>query len=517
MTLYTNDYLEYYLTLVGWLINNGIWGMIEDTGLFALPFAVIVVREWLKVRGEGADEGNKGVLSLARIETNVYVGYIVVALCGVPVIHVGFDTLAFDQSRASQCQYQLPEPQNTGWAASFSTLAGKSAQMPVWWGFMHAFSKATTSGAVAAIPCGTDLRQMRMDVNNARINNPLLAQEVADFTRDCYGSSRARLFMRQPDVKDQNNNNGVLSDLSWIGSNFFLKTPGYYDTDYSRTPRTLWPYEPTRDAGLPEVSGGGGYPTCKQWWSDAGIGLNERLLAKIDPDLMTRFIGWANWTSPDKVREALIRQVVSPSAQVPGDVYSDYGGQIQGTAWNGLARAAGTFGVGLGSLGYFPAMDMVRQALPMVMAFLKMAIVICMPLILIISAYQLKTAMTLTVVFFALIFVDFWFQLARWVDSTILNALYGSGSPHLSFDVVLGLNVATQDAILNFVMGTMFIILPMFWITALSWAAINAGSILGGLANGTGDVKNAGGSSASFTKDGISSTSQSLSAGKTDK
>lgn len=182
-----------------------------------------------------------------------------------------------------------------------------------------------------------------------------------------------------------------------------------------------------------------------------------------------------------------------------------------------LGESGWDFWGGLGSLGYFPAMDMVRQALPMVMAFLKMAIVICMPLILIISAYQLKTAMTLTVVFFALIFVDFWFQLARWVDSTILNALYGSGSPHLSFDVVLGLNVATQDAILNFVMGTMFIILPMFWITALSWAAINAGSILGGLANGTGDVKNAGGSSASFTKDGISSTSQSLSAEKTDK
>lgn len=31
---------------------------------------------------EGADEGNKGVLSLARIETHIYVGYIVVALAG---------------------------------------------------------------------------------------------------------------------------------------------------------------------------------------------------------------------------------------------------------------------------------------------------------------------------------------------------------------------------------------------------------------------------------------------------
>ncbi|KPX91973.1 hypothetical protein ALO64_03076 [Pseudomonas meliae] len=46
MILHTNDYLEYYLTLVGWLINSGIWNMIEDSGLFAAPFAAIVISEW---------------------------------------------------------------------------------------------------------------------------------------------------------------------------------------------------------------------------------------------------------------------------------------------------------------------------------------------------------------------------------------------------------------------------------------------------------------------------------------
>ncbi|TVT81975.1 conjugal transfer protein TraG N-terminal domain-containing protein [Pseudomonas sp. H3(2019)] len=503
MTLYTNDYLEYYLTLVGWLINNGIWAMIQDTGLFAVPFCIIVLREWLKVRGEGADEGNKGVLSLARIETSIYVGYVVVALCGVPAVNVSFDTLHFDQTRAQQCQYTLPAPADTGWNTSFSSLAGKSAQMPVWWAFMHALSKGVTNGAVASIPCGTDLRQMRMDVDNARISNPLLAQEVADFTHDCYGPSRARLFMRQPELGSAASKSETLQDLSWIGSHFFLNTSGYYDTDYSKTPRTSWPYNATRDAGLPEVSGGGGYPTCKQWWSDGGIGLKGRIQAQVDPDLMTKFLGWAKWLSSDEVNEAVIRQLVAPSSQVQGDVYSDYGGQIGGTVWNGMARTGGTFGIALGSLAYFPAMDMVRQALPMIMAFLKMAMVISMPMVLVVGAYQLKTAMTMTVVFFSLIFVDFWFQLARWVDSTILDALYGSGSPHLSFDPVMGLNTATQDAILNFVMGAMFVILPLFWIAALGWAGVATGDVLGGLARGSQPVQQAGGSAAELVKGGL--------------
>ncbi|MFO5782900.1 conjugal transfer protein TraG N-terminal domain-containing protein, partial [Klebsiella pneumoniae] len=112
--------------------------------------------------------------------------------------------------------------------------------------------------------------------DNTRINNPLLAQEVADFSRDCYGPSRARLFMRQPDLGSVAENNKALQDLSWIGSRYLLNTPGYYDTDYSKTPREPWPYNATRDAGLPQVGGGGGYPTCKQWWADSGIGLRDR-------------------------------------------------------------------------------------------------------------------------------------------------------------------------------------------------------------------------------------------------
>lgn len=503
MTLYTNDYLEYYLTLIGWVINNGIWNMISDTGLFALPFIIIVTREWLKARGEGADEGNKGVLSLARIETNTYVAYVVVMLCAVPSVRVGLDTLQFDQERSRQCQVNTPAPTDTGWSTTFSSVANQSAQIPIWWAFMHSLSKGLTAGAVAAIPCGTDLRMMRMEVNAAKINNPLLAQEVADFTHDCYGPSRARMFMRQPDLGSAADSSKSLQDLNWIGSKFFLNTSGYYDTDYSRSPRTAWPYDTQRDDGMPQVSGGGGYPKCKQWWSDGGTGLRDRLKDQVDPDLVTQFLGWAKWMSADEVTEALIRQLVAPSSQMRGDVYSDYGGQIGGTMWNGLARAGGTFGVAIGSLAYFPGMDMVRQALPMVLSFIKMGIVICLPMVLVVGAYQLSVTATTSVVFFAVMFVDFWLQLARWLDSTILEAMYGSGSPDLPFDPVLGLSVATQDAILNFVMGAMFLIFPALWIAALGWAGVKAGSILGGLSEGTSAVQKSGEDAKKITESGV--------------
>jgi hypothetical protein len=184
-----------------------------------------------------------------------------------------------------------------------------------------------------------------------------------------------------------------------------------------------------------------------------------------------------------------------------GQVYTDYGGQIDMTLPNVTTRGAGDVGLAVGSLGFFPAMDVVREALPMVLSFLKMALVICIPLVLVIGTYELKAMVTVSCVEFALFFVDFWFQLARWIDSTILDALYGwgfgAGRPHTNFDPLIGLNNTFGDMLLNFVMATMFIVLPGFWVTALGWVGVRAGNFVQGLSTGTSDAKGAGGRSSS--------------------
>ncbi|MGL6391334.1 conjugal transfer protein TraG N-terminal domain-containing protein [Aeromonas hydrophila] len=302
MTLFATDYLEYYLTLVSWIVNNGIWAVLVSSGVFALPFVAIIVQEWLKARGEGADEGNKGVLSAARIENRVFVAIVVVMFAGIPFIDVDLNTIQYDSSRSAQCQVSVPQPTDTGWSQSFSTINNQSAKVPVWWAFMHALSRAVTSASVAAIPCGTDLRQMRMEIDATRINDPVLAQEVADFTHDCYGPARAKLFMARPELDE-----AQMNDVTWIGSRFFTDTGGYYDSYRSSTARESWPYDDTRDAGLAQVASGGGYPTCRQWWADGSNGLRARLLSQVDPSLLNRLAGWAGFLSRTEVDDSVVR------------------------------------------------------------------------------------------------------------------------------------------------------------------------------------------------------------------
>ncbi|QXI31143.1 conjugal transfer protein TraG N-terminal domain-containing protein [Pseudomonas vanderleydeniana] len=489
MTLYTNDYLEFYLTLVGWLVSNGIWNALMDSGFFALPFLVIMLQEWFGAREDGG--GADAVLAAcARIEHRLWLAAAVIMFAGVPFITISLNTLQFDKSRSEQCQYQQPLPQNTGWGKTFTTLNDQSAKVPIWWFFVHSVSKAVSGAAVAAIPCGTDLRQMRMEVNNSRLKSPLLAQEVADFTNDCYGYARAKLFMMQPKLTEAQTH-----DTNWIGSKYFLQQKGFYDTYHSRTPRAEWPYDPKRDAGLAQVKDGGGYPTCNQWWTEEKQGLRVRVLAEMDKSLVERFVKWATFSNREKVNDALIRQLVSPRNQqvTQGQVYTDYGGRVGPSVPDFAARVTGAVGTTMGTLTNMPAMDVVRQALPMVMAFLKMALVICIPLVLVLGSYDLKALVTISVVQFALIFVDFWFQLARWLDSTIFDALYGSGSPHANLNPLMGLNNEQADFLLGIVMGAMFLALPSFWMTSLTWVGFQSGQILRGLAEGTNSAQQHGG------------------------
>ncbi|MCU7247303.1 conjugal transfer protein TraG N-terminal domain-containing protein [Pseudomonas koreensis] len=499
MTLYTNDYLEYYLTLVGWIVSNGIWEMLVASGVFALPFLAIIIQEWLKARSEGADEGNKGVLSSLRIENRVWVAIGVIMFAGIPFIDVDLDTIEFNTTRSKQCQVDVAIPQDTRWSNTFTTLNNQSAKVPVWWFFMHTLSKALAGGATAAIPCGTDLRQIRIDIDTARIDDPVLAQEVADFSHDCYGPARAKLFMNRPTLND-----ALLDDINWVGSNHLVNTSGYYDTYHSKTPRAQWPFNSVRDAGLTQVPAGGGYPTCKQWWTDASYGLRTRLLRQVEPDLLFRLTKWARFLNQREAEDAVVRSIASPRQQSlkQGQVYASYAGQIEMTASNATARAASDLGLTIGSLGYFPAMDVVRQALPMVLSFLKMALTICIPLILVVGTYDLKSLVTISCVQFALFFVDFWFQLARWLDSTILDALYGWNSPHSNFNVLLGINNSFGDMLLNYVMGAMFVVLPVFWVGSLSWIGINAGNAIRGLGEATIDAKGAGRTGVAHIKGG---------------
>lgn len=64
-----------------------------------------------------------------------------------------------------------------------------------------------------------------------------------------------------------------------------------------------------------------------------------------------------------------------------------------------------------------------------------------------------------------------------------------------------GFQNSSDDLIMNFVMATMFLVLPAIWMGALSWAGIRIGGTLdSAFKTGTNDVQKAGGEAVNTAK-----------------
>ncbi|MEQ1966510.1 conjugal transfer protein TraG N-terminal domain-containing protein [Xenorhabdus nematophila] len=487
----TNSYLEYFLTLLGWVVNNGLWQILMATGLFTTPLVIKVIAIWLQARENGEEDGHGGLQSLARIENSLYGAFFVMVVCCVPLVNVSLTTLQYDQSRAKSCGTWTPTaPDNSGYAPVMSSLDNQTAAVPLWWAVVHRLSKGLTQAAVASIPCRPDLRQVRFEVQHTRLSNPALAAELQDFTHDCYALA---LYQWKQRDQGQTTDPTTLHDVEWLGSRTFLA--GDYRTLQSRTPRAAFPWNENRDSGRPHT-GQGGYPTCHAWWSATKTGLKDRVLAQADPGLWLRVSAALKMLGKNTqaYQEAVIRRLVSPvnlTVSQAGYVYAGYGGHADPTLLNAGNRVGAVAGTVLGGLLSAPMFDAVRQALPMMQAVILMALSILIPLILLFAAYEFKTVFTLTFAVFALNFLTFWWETARWLDSYLLDALYGSDT-HSLFNLA-GIQNTSDDLIMGLVMGTLFIVLPMVWLGALAWAGVRMGDMAGMMSQGVGQVKQSAG------------------------
>jgi hypothetical protein len=471
-----NSFLEYFLVLFGWVMNNALWNILTSTGLFALPIVFKIAGVWLKVREEGADEGNKGLLALPRIEHVIYVSYCVMLFCCIPLLPVDISAIKFDTSRAKQCGVSVPAPQNSGYKGLVNDFDGQTAQVPIWWYLLHMMSKGTTQAMVSSIPCGTQLRQMRFDVQNSKLRDPVLLQEVQDFANQCYSRAYFKLKNSNSQLSD-----ATINSVGWIGSSYFLNTSGYYDYYTAMTPRSQWPYDSARDDGYPDT-GQGGYPSCKTWWSDGASGLRQRVLGTFGDskrkELQRQFPG-TQW------EEIVMRWLVSPrNAGLSGDGTTYVVGSADTTSGVGgnLTRLISTAGIGLKQAEALPGFDALRQALPMIQALLEMMIIIVIPALLMFSAYEPKTVITISFALFALIFITFWWELAGWLDDRLITVLYDNMSEQGISDSDIpfaGFFSSTVDGwIMNLVLGMMYVVFPMFWVGMLSWVGINLGNVI---------------------------------------
>ncbi|MDE8035229.1 conjugal transfer protein TraG N-terminal domain-containing protein [Actinobacillus equuli subsp. equuli] len=482
MTFTVDSYLEYFLTLLAWIINNNIFAVLIQTGIFLIPLIVILFKTWIDVKKQGEDEGNKGEMLINWLGLQFFPAMFVIVIVMAPVLPIHLNNIELNVEQSKACGYRVPQaPKESGYGDLTSELGGKQAKVPLWWGFFHQLNKGVTHALVSAIPCKPDLRQIRFEVQHEKINDPALLTELRQFVTQCYIPARQKLQTSQISLTP-----AQVREVSWLGGHILVSNSELYPRYRAKQPNNLWAYDAKRDTGLPNT-GEGGFPTCDAWWAENNIGLKYRLLEDVRQNFSAKVVEF--FSTKDGAEESLLRTIVRPeNLNVSGGkAYPGYGGNLERSFTNELTKTIATFGLSAGSIAGFPALDSMRQALPMVHAFTLMSIVILLPIIIVMSGYSLKTVITLTFVHFALITLTFWWELARWLDSWLLDVLYNSAT-HNRINPYF-LENTQDDIIVNFVMGSLFLVLPTVWLGSISWAGIEVSKLANTLAQGTKDTK----------------------------
>ncbi|MFT6957714.1 MAG: hypothetical protein ACJAYC_002728 [Halieaceae bacterium] len=504
------SYFEFVTTLFSWILYKEIWAVLVDTGIVFIPIITMVVGNIMSSHRGGDDEGSAAIQSLKKIEADFVAILGVIVFAAIPVLDVQLSDMQYVKPPLSCTAVSVTidgTATDTTYDRTLATIAGQTGAIPIWWAALHTVSKSVTAASIASIPCAPALASVEYRLAEDTIADPGLRKELAEFTDDCYRKSKSRLMRTDTSTLTP----VQLEDSNWLGSEYFLTTPDFYNRYYAQSPQALFPFNATRDAGYDSDALAGGHPVCTQWWSDASKGVRRKVLDSLDPALMDDMVYNANnliTASTDTAlsvterEDVLLRKylaVTRASESLAVNLPMSTGYRVSAGEKSRNSIDSGNLGeslIGTASLGLNFIQDvgrtamvaagaaikapeaigegyMIRQGISMFQALILMIMIIVLPFLLIFSQYRLSTLMTLSIIYFGLHFMSFLWAIAFWMDNHLM-ALMTEGSRYGIFEPVAN---PVQSGIILWIGRFLYLIFPMMFLTGLGWAGIRTGDL----------------------------------------
>lgn len=529
------SYFEFVTTLLGWILYQGIWAVLVDTGIVFLPIIAMVVGHILESHKGGDDEGSAAIQSLKKIEADFIAMLGVLVFAAIPLLEVRLSEMTYDKPalRCTETAAVIPgSATGTTFDGTLASMADQQGAIPLWWALLHWVSKAVTAASIAAIPCSYDVASVEYRLADANLEDPALNRELEQFRHDCWRPAYSRLSrtdLASLSAAEQ-------AEVTWLGSSY-LQASGLYDRFYSSVPNPQFPFDPGRDAGFEAYASSGGFPLCREWWSHGSVGLRRRVLDNTPADLRDEMI-YAGDNLIDRTstvalsssaREdvflrkflAVKRSVEAVGSDMPLAVtYADGAAQVRQGRFADWRASDSLVIKGLGHYAnaatYLVTGEAGREATRVAMASLGAALkapaamgegyamrngislfqplvllmmVIALPFLLIFGRYGLRALVTLSILYFGFHFLSFIWALAFWVDNNLMHLLTSAGG----LSVFASTTSVTQSLILLYVSRFLYLVFPILYLTAVGWVGYQSGTMVGQLTTFGGNVGTVGG------------------------
>ncbi len=507
-------YLALYTTLIGWEQYQNLWNLMVGTGLVFIPFIGIVLKCFLEPF-ESQEPKNAAVITLRRLMINIVGALLVIEFCCVPTVPLDPKVLHFEPACVSNAQVATPGHTGTTYDNQFPVPTG--VKVPVLWYLVMAVSNGFTHAADEGLSCSAiDYRSLQSQLDTTHIADPNLKKETTEFYNDCYIPAYAKyisgnLSDAQKAQIEQYQTKYGKDDLGWIGSQALLNTAGFYNGFAAKEPIKGFAFDPSRDefeGQVPDHSEWG-QPTCNAWWSNPENGLQARLEKSLPPT----FLQAIEHLGEPRLADAAIRSLITHSFDANmslGEISRGYESLDDDISGDGRSAYFGSkVGIAMEQLTYYPKLNLLINSLPVIQALLLMSIYMLLAIAIPFSSYRLHFIVTGSAIIFAITFWDYLWHLVLYLDNTLIPALFPpaeAGNPLQGFVTWLqggyiGGYDNLNEAFINFIIGTLYIALPVLFLVLLSWAGLKvSNAIVGALSSMQAPAEAAGAQAGSMAK-----------------
>ncbi len=299
--IYTGSLIEIYTTMFGWSMYNAFYDLLALTGAVYFPFLMALYHHWKKPY-ESQEGKAASITSQRRMQVAVISLILVFSMAVLPVIELHMGSISYHKACSDGGSTVVTEHTSGSESTAYSDNVGRdlsTTRVPLYWWLLLSFSSGVNNAATSNLKCFGEIKELDQQLRNLTIKDQGLREEYARFANECflpakskyldglkgkYGEDFKNYIDRQYDTII--GSSGDPADPFYIGSEFFLQSPGFYNWEHfspadcnttlsgcslmADRPVPNWPYDATRDTKHSEAdiaAGTPGTPYCDQWWN----------------------------------------------------------------------------------------------------------------------------------------------------------------------------------------------------------------------------------------------------------
>jgi hypothetical protein len=469
MSIGVQSFPELYTTLIGWQLYDSLWHILAVTGIAFAPFIFILLRNIARPY-ESQETKDAASTSLRRMEIQLLATLFLIFFAASPVLSIDPTVVSYTPVCQTDGQTNTYHPGNTGttWDSAFA-IPSQPVKLPIWWYGVVALAEGFTSAADTMVACPPNLRKMVTQVDMAQITDPTVKQQLQQFELDCYIPARAKY------LKDEQSNASAVQtiesdrkqfgqdDTEWFGSHGFQDA--YYQNIRASQAVPGFPYQPNQDINQDvnqQNPPAYGTPSCYDWWNDSANGLKNKLYNALPQSYWDEFKDFFSSDTDGKLHDQVDKRLITNNS----NGYQAASNSVGDTSYSHFATGLGEW---LNGLTGYPKIYAAAEAAPIIQSVLLAMVYVFLPFALVFSCYKPSSFMTGSVIVFSLIFWSFIWHFVTYLDSTLMNALYGGSW----FD-----KYSPNAMLVDITIGLLIIIAPLFWFSFMGAMGVAVGSVI---------------------------------------